>query len=551
MGSRQSLRDIEPSKQPPHTAESEVASLLPNDAGDVMSALLRQLPSVSLLDTDLRFIAADGKALACCGCSADDLAGKPFGQFLPPATAAYVNSRYQFALAGEQIDFEFPFRGNTYAIHADPIANERGDITAILAIAHDLTEQRRAARAQQFLANANELLISSPSYEGALAAVARLAVPHQADWCLVGMQTCGQYRWLAVANADPALAAKAEARLITLGRIPTKIARLLTSDRPTLIENLTEAQLRNLTTREGYLAALRDLSPSSAIFAPLNGRDGNHGGFMLVTSHDGESGRRFGEADLEIFAKLASVSALVVENGQLGAEVAEQERRLRELIEQLLTVHEEERRHFACDVHDQLAQVAASAYQHLQALADRYHPRSATTKADLEKALELSKGTLSEARRILAGLRPVVLDDFGLVTAVGRLLDDLRAAGWEATYRTRLGSERFPPALETALFRVAQEALVNVRKHAGPARVRVTLNRSGPWVSLEVRDWGRGFDTHAIPPAYEPGTHLGLVGMHDRMSQFGGRCDVSSRPGKGTRVTAKVPLSPPVKRTVE
>jgi signal transduction histidine kinase len=546
MGSRGSASESQPTRQPPPLPDPAPVGLLAGASEKLVSALASQVPSVSLLDADLRFIAAEGKPLDCCGCSSGELAGKPFGRLLSPATAAYVKSRYQRVLAGETVDFNFLFRGDRYAIHADPITNERGDITAIFAVGHDLTEQRREAQAQRFLIDASVLLSSSLNYRIALAEVAKLAVPDLAGWCLVCLQTSGQFRWLAIANANSTLAARMQARLTTLGRIPCEMARLLTSDGPTLIERLTEEQLPKLTSREAYLGALRDLVPCSAIFAPFVGHDGHHGGFLFLSSTDqaGGSGRRYGEAEREVFGEVGRIAGLAVENALLREEAAEREGRLHDLIGQLLAAHEEERRRLAYDVHDQLAQVASSAYQHLQVLADRYHPRSAPAKASLDRALELSRSTIREARRVVAGLRPAALDDVGLVAAVGQLLDDLRADGWEVTYRDRLGGEHLPPSLETALFLVAQEALSNVRKHTGPTRVHLTLSRSGEWVHLKVRDWGRGFDIRAIPPAAEPGTRMGLVGMHDRVAHLRGRCDVTSRPGKGTRVIAKAPLSP-------
>jgi signal transduction histidine kinase len=97
--------------------------------------------------------------------------------------------------------------------------------------------------------------------------------------------------------------------------------------------------------------------------------------------------------------------------------------------------------------------------------------------------------------------------------------------------------------LETALFRVTQEALTNIQKHAGRARVAVTLERHGTTVRLEVRDWGRGFSPqqdHREQP--RPGERVGLLSMQERMAQLRGRCTVTSEPGAGTQVVAEVPL---------
>jgi signal transduction histidine kinase len=519
-----------------------------NDREALLSVLLRQFPhgSVNLLDTDLRFLVAEGKPLGCCGCSTQELAGRPFGQFLPRSMAEYVRSQYQRALAGQEISFEIPFRDSVYAIRAGPIFNDRGDVIAVNVITDDVTERRREEQAQHLLVEANSLLAASADYGQALAEVAKLVVPFHADWCLVGMRDGEQLQWLAVANADPALAAKMHARLIDLGPIPPGIARLLSSGEPTLIATLSQERLRDLATSRAQSDALREMGPRSAIFAPLRGHDRSLGGFWFVSSASraGGMGRRFGKSDLKVAGELAQIAALAVENALLRAEAVEHERRLQDLIGQILVAQEEERRWIACDIHDQLAQVASCTYQHVQALAHEYHPRSAPARAALMQALELSRTTVREARRLVAGLRPTMLDDFGLAAAIGRLIDDLRAGGWEVVYEDQLGAERLPSALEIAFFRVAQEALSNIRKHAGTTRIHVTLSRSGRLASLTVRDWGRGFEAHALPAPGESGFHVGLVGMRERMALVGGRCKVTSHFGEGTRVVATVPLPP-------
>src|SRR5437764_8593394 len=149
----------------------------------------------------------------------------------------------------------------------------------------------------------------------------------------------------------------------------------------------------------------------------------------------------------------------------------------------------------AYDLHDGLAQVAAGVHQHLQAFASHYHPRSPQARQELGRALELAQLSVKEARRLIAGLRPTALDDFGLATALRLQTEAQRSDGWKITYDETLGSERLPPTIETALFWVAQEALTNVRKHAGTTTARLALKRQGPRIHLEVQDFGCGFET--------------------------------------------------------
>jgi signal transduction histidine kinase len=194
-------------------------------------------------------------------------------------------------------------------------------------------------------------------------------------------------------------------------------------------------------------------------------------------------------------------------------------------------------------VHDGVAQVAAAAHQHLQAYARFHRPRSVHGRERLDRALDMARRTVGEARRVIADLRPTVLDDFGLATALRRQVENLRAEGWDITYDETVGPERLPLAVETALFRVAQEALTNVRKHAGTTRVDVALRRRGRRVRLEVQDHGRGFRPTSTNEVVGPGERVGVPGMRERVALLGGCLTVRSRPGAGTRVVADVPLS--------
>lgn len=210
---------------------------------------------------------------------------------------------------------------------------------------------------------------------------------------------------------------------------------------------------------------------------------------------------------------------------------------------------EEERHLVAYELHDGLAQVAVSAHQHLQALASHYHPRSLQARQELDRALELAQRSVREARRLIAGLRPTVLDDFGLATALRLQIEAQRNDGWTIEFDEALGPQRLPPAIETTIFGVAQEALTNVRKHAQTKRARLALERRGTNIHLEVQDWGCGFEPGALPRMYSPGEHVGLRGMQERLELVGGHLMLSSQPGAGTVVVAEVPVLTSNERT--
>ena len=150
------------------------------------------------------------------------------------------------------------------------------------------------------------------------------------------------------------------------------------------------------------------------------------------------------------------------------------------------------------------------------------------------------------------GLRTLALDDLGLAGALEQIVDEeRRRAGWtDADFVHNISGERFDSALETTIYRVAQESLTNARKHSQATRVRLTLLLDEPrergegmrHLRLEVRDWGRGFDTDQ---ASRDDSRVGLHSMFERVHNVGGEWTVDSTPGKGTIVRASMPAHPP------
>jgi signal transduction histidine kinase len=238
---------------------------------------------------------------------------------------------------------------------------------------------------------------------------------------------------------------------------------------------------------------------------------------------------------IDVLSILADQAASALERARLYQELAERERRLEGLVRQLLVAQEEERRRVAYEVHDGLAQLALAAQQHLEGFAADYRSRVQERRDELEHALTLASRTVREARRVIAGLRPAILDDFELQV--------LRGDGWDVEFNDGLGSIRLQPTLERALFRVVQEALTNVRKHSQSKRVAVTLEPRNQWVHLEIRDWGRGFRPATARAGVGPSEHLGLAGMQERIALIDGHFTIRSRPGAGTRIQVQAPLT--------
>lgn len=212
---------------------------------------------------------------------------------------------------------------------------------------------------------------------------------------------------------------------------------------------------------------------------------------------------------------------------------------------------EEERQNVAYELHDGLAQIAASVHQHLQAFASHYRPRSPHAREELDRLLKLAQHAVREARRLIAGIRsPTDLEDFGLATALRLQVETLRVEGWAVSYEETLSSERLSPTIENTLFAVAQEALTNARKHARTTRARITLERHASKIRLEVQDWGSGFEPLTARRKALLGEHIGLRTMQERVELVGGCLIISSQPDVGTLIVVEVPSQPSNERSI-
>ncbi len=214
---------------------------------------------------------------------------------------------------------------------------------------------------------------------------------------------------------------------------------------------------------------------------------------------------------------------------------------LRALADRLLVVQEEERRRISRELHDDINQRLAMLAVEVEVLEQRLssspEQSGRALRAIHDRVVELS----DDVRHLAYQFHPSVLDDLGLPVALQRLVDDVAAhSGIKGIFTPRKVPEALPQEVATCLYRVAQEGLANVVKHAGAAQVEVELAGGEDSITLSVRDDGRGFDAERIRDSR---TSLGLVSMHERVHMVNGTCEITSQPGHGTQVAVSVPLA--------
>ncbi|MGH9303784.1 MAG: GAF domain-containing sensor histidine kinase [Acidimicrobiales bacterium] len=282
--------------------------------------------------------------------------------------------------------------------------------------------------------------------------------------------------------------------------------------------------------RYHYIPALRGEEYASLVSVPLLRSPGVAVGVLNVHA------RPRGHFSPGVLSKLEEVAALlagIVDAALLHEQLRLHEEQLERFTVRTIELQELERRRIAGDIHDGISQRLVSAWYHLKAAGSL--TKDPAVRDELEESENLVSDALDEARRAISGLRPYVLDDLGLTAAITSLASN---AG---DFEVELDLEEcdLPPHVETSLYRIAQEALQNVVKHAGATRVKLLLHTSEDGVTLSVADNGSGFDTSSSSGRLS----FGLIGMRERASLLGASFHVHSRPAGGTTLVIELPPS--------
>ncbi|MBI5302701.1 MAG: GAF domain-containing protein [Chloroflexi bacterium] len=252
--------------------------------------------------------------------------------------------------------------------------------------------------------------------------------------------------------------------------------------------------------------------------------------------------RTFTSEDVRILSLLADQAAVALGNARLYTSLAEREERVRTLMQKMAQIQDEERRLIGLDLHDGLTQLVISANMHLQTLNSMIaQVVDAPARHELEESRALIQSAIAEARRVITELRPTAVEDWGLAEGLRRyVLDVCVEEGWRAETQINLDGIELSPAVQTAIFRIAQEALANARKHSHTDTIKLDLQSDANNLFLQVQDSGCGFDLAALTNETE---RLGLISMRERAKMLGGACEITSQLGHGTRISVRIPLA--------
>jgi len=245
-----------------------------------------------------------------------------------------------------------------------------------------------------------------------------------------------------------------------------------------------------------------------------------------------------------VAARTADLSAA---NDQLQREIRQRQATQQELqtndriLRNLLDLQDRERQLLAYEIHDGFVQLVVGAQMIVEGLYSELAAASGPAGDDLNHVRQLLRKAIDEGRLVISELRPMILDERGIVDGIQYLVEEGRQSGeMDIDFQAELSCPRLPALLEGNLFRITQEALNNVRRHSQVKSATIRLKQTNGWVQLEITDRGVGFDPRNLSPR-----RFGLEGIRKRAQLLGGRAEIASRPGQGTCVRVDLPVNPP------
>ncbi|OBK70497.1 GAF domain-containing sensor histidine kinase [Mycobacterium sp. 1274761.0] len=367
---------------------------------------------------------------------------------------------------------------------------------------------------------------SGPGVEPLAAAAARMITAATAtDVCFVHVLDDSD-RSLTLAGATPPFDSEVGKIRLPLG---SGVSGWVASHRePVVITHDKESDPRYMPFQ-----SLRGSDFTSMVSVPM---ETDPGGLVGVLNVHTVERREFTPGDVELLLVIGRLIAGALHQARLHRQLVARERAHENFVEQVIEAQELERRRLAGDIHDGISQRLITLSYRLDAATRATD--SAAMAEQLGMARELVELTLQEARAAISGLRPPVLDDLGLA---GGLASLARSIG-QIDVKVDLADTRLPDHIELALYRIAQECLQNVVKHAQASTARLLFVVEDDTARLEIVDDGVGFDTFEHPLGGDEMGGYGLLSMAERAEIVGGRLNIRSRPGAGTAVTATIPL---------
>jgi signal transduction histidine kinase/HAMP domain-containing protein len=421
-------------------------------------------------------------------------------------------------------------------ITASPLRDVQGAITRVVELSRDVSEERKIKeslirRNQQLsilnavAATVNQSLKLEEILERALDAVLNLTQVDVGAVFLIeeqdGQMRLASYRGLSEEAARVAA---------TTGLLDSSCGGVIEHGRVVVVPDIARFHGRRARS-------LQRENLNTLVHVPLTAKGCVLGSMCVGTRQD----REFAEDDQELLQAIGSQIAVAIENARLYEEGQIKERMRSKLFKKAINAQEEERRRIARELHDETSQSLTALLFAAEEACEMRNLKEVRHR--LEGMRDLLQHTLDGVHKLIFDLRPSMLDHLGLVPAIRWLAKSrLEPKGVRLHFEERGGSRRLAPEVETAIFRVIQEAVSNISRHAAARNVLITYEMSGENVLVCVEDDGVGFDPLELNPSPDSLRGLGLLGMQERLELLGGDLEIHSSPGSGTRLNIRMPV---------
>lgn len=311
------------------------------------------------------------------------------------------------------------------------------------------------------------------------------------------------------------------------------------------LQRLTSGQIlkikdirNNETLNEELISYLQIQKIDSIIIVPLIAQDT----MMGIINLGRENKRIFSKQSISLIKEIAQPLSIAIHQTNLMKQVYMGRKRLQQLSKQLLDVQEAERRSLALELHDQIGQMLTAVKINLLGVTRLKEPNS--LNKHIQQSVNSVDQILQDVRNMALNLRPSMLDDLGLDAALRWLVDrQTKCSGIHVDFKYDMSDKRPSEAIETACFRVAQEALTNVLRHSQATELKMSLSQDDDFLTIIIQDNGKGFNLPKVMGEVATGKSLGLLGMYERVEIVGGELDIFSEIGNGSICKARFPCN--------
>jgi len=509
--------------------------------------LLDAVPAMIFFkDSENRFVRVNRAYAEAVGRPKTEIVGKSVGDFLPDpkmATTYWEDDR-------DVIETGQPKRNITAAHITDakrwlrtekiPYRSEDGSIIGVAGLSVDISDMKRTeielarrVRQQKAIADLGQMALSgvgcSRLFDEAAALVSRTL---EVEYCHILEYRTREDKCIPRAGVGPDEQFCCHMPCETGEKARNGCPMRLRD--PIVIGNLQDEQ--HLRESLPLLEKLGVVSGLRVVIGTANKPFGVLGAYATRQQH-------FSSSDIDFLQGFANMLALAVEQEQAGRAIRESTRQLRHLSSKLIEAQEEERHRIFQALHDELGQSLALLKLQIRAVQMKMEPKQLAIRANCNQMLTYLSGVIENVRRLCHDLTPAALEDLGLNAALRWLFEDF-TRHFDFQFAADLDNvdHIFRRDAQLLIYRIFQEALTNVHKHAGASQVRATLQRRPDEILCEVVDNGKGMDPDRLFQRQSPGDGLGLAAMKERALMLGGHFDIETRPGCGSCIRVTIPI---------